>query len=157
MEFNRCWLSYEPMGLSGKEYHTLAVLCEGTVINSAVKEYTLAMETMAGESPVIVREKTESCVALRQEDSLSVGIDGYEIIKTEYGYEITGQSESGVLYGVFHFLRLVRTGHMDEIPVKNAPEMPLRMMNHWDNMDGSIERGYSGQSFFYRDYKILFD
>ena len=157
MEFNRCWLSYEPMGLSAKEYHTLAVLCEGTVINSAVKEYTLAMETMAGESPVIVREKTESCVALRQEDSLSVGIDGYEIIKTEYGYEITGQSESGVLYGVFHFLRLVRTGHMDEIPVKNAPEMPLRMMNHWDNMDGSIERGYSGQSFFYRDYKILFD
>ena len=71
MEFNRCWLSYEPMGLSAKEYHTLAVLCEGTVINSAVKEYTLAMETMAGESPVIVREKTESCVDLRQEDSLS--------------------------------------------------------------------------------------
>ena len=35
--------------------------------------------------------------------------------------------------------------------------MPLRMMNHWDNMDGSIERGYSGESFFYKDYEILWD
>ena len=31
------------------------------------------------------------------------------------------------------------------------------MMNHWDNMDGSIERGYSGESFFYKDYKILWN
>lgn len=33
--------------------------------------------------------------------------------------------------------------------------MPLRMMNHWDNMDGSIERGYSGKSFFFEDDDIL--
>ena len=37
------------------------------------------------------------------------------------------------------------------ISVEKAPSNPLRMMNHWDNMDGSIERGYSGNSFFYEN------
>ena len=38
-----------------------------------------------------------------------------------------------------------------------APDNPLRMFNHWDNMDGSIERGYSGRSFFFRDNKVIVD
>ena len=66
------------------------------------------------------------------------------------GIRLPGSAESGLLYGVFHFLRLIRTKQMNCLPVYNTPEMPLRMMNHWDNMDGSIERGYSGESFFTR-------
>ena len=48
-------------------------------------------------------------------------------------------------------------GELSQLPVEIVPAMPLRMMNHWDNMDGSIERGYSGESFFYKDYEILWD
>ena len=36
-----------------------------------------------------------------------------------------------------------------------APDNPLRMLNHWDNLDGSIERGYSGTSFFFEDDQVL--
>lgn len=157
MDFSKCWLSYEPIDAVEKRYRTLAVLCEGNIVDSAIEEYTLAMEGMAGETPVITKEPTEECVILCMDPELSIGKDGYEIKSQGKNCIITGQSESGVLYGVFHFLRNVRSGCREKLPVQNAPEMPLRMMNHWDNMDGSIERGYSGQSFFYRDYEMIFD
>ena len=157
MDFSNCWLDYRPMEIKEQALSALSVLCEGEIIESAVKEYQLALSRMTGREPELFREKTNRCVALYLEPLLPIGKDGYEIKKEKDSYHITGQSESGVLYGVFHFLRLIRTGHMDELPVSNAPEMPLRMMNHWDNMDGTIERGYSGNSFFYENYEILYN
>ena len=74
---------------------------------------------------------------------------------------IEGGSEVGVLYGVFALLRNLQTAGKawaqftaDE---EKAPSNRLRMLNHWDNMDGSIERGYSGDSFFFKDSEILID
>lgn len=157
MDYSKCWLDYQPMDSYEKEWLTLSVLCEGTIVGSAVDEYKLALEGMTGKTPEIVRGPVEAGVVLLLDQNQVPGTDGYRITKEEQRYEITGQSESGVLYGVFHFLRLIRTGHWEEIPVEHVPEMPLRMMNHWDNMDGSIERGYSGESFFYQDYEILWN
>lgn len=157
MDYSKCWLDYQPMDSYEKEWLTLSVLCEGTIVGSAVDEYKLALEGMTGRTPEIVRGPVEAGVVLLLDQNQVPGTDGYRITKEEQRYEITGQSESGVLYGVFHFLRLIRTGHWEEIPVEHVPEMPLRMMNHWDNMDGSIERGYSGESFFYQDYEILWN
>lgn len=157
MEFSKCWLNYSPTKIDDKALLRLSVLCDGQVVESAVKEYCLAICEMTGNEPEVINERKSGSVILLLDDSLSVGRDGYFIRREEDGYCITGQSESGVLYGVFHFLRLMRTGHMEELPVGNAPEMPLRIMNHWDNMDGSIERGYSGESFFYKDYEIFYN
>lgn len=157
MDFSKCWLDYQPRESYEEEWLTLSALCEGTVVDSAIDEYRLAMQGMTGRSPEIVRTPVESGVSLLLDDGRVSGKDGYQITREGQRYEIVGQSESGILYGVFHFLRLIRTGHMEEIPVENVPEMPLRMMNHWDNMDGSIERGYSGESFFYQDYEILWN
>lgn len=157
MDFSNCWLDYKPMKIKEKALSTLSVLCDGAVVESAVKEYCLALGKMTGREPEVVKSETAESVVLCLEPSLPFGQDGYSIQKAADGYRITGQSESGVLYGVFHFLRLIRTEHLEELPVENAPEMPLRMMNHWDNMDGSIERGYSGESFFYKDYEIFYN
>ncbi len=130
-----------------KEWLTYFQSCEGEIVESAVSEYKLAMENMAGKVPEPVT-KEEAGVVFSVDSSIKEGKDGYIITKDESRYQITGESESGLLYGVFHFLRLIRTKQMNCLPVYNTPEMPLRMMNHWDNMDGSIERGYSGNSFF---------
>lgn len=157
MVFSRTWLDYRPKKIEQEAVRTLAVLCQGKVIESAVQEYCLALRGMMGREPEIVRSETDPSVSLKLDPGISEQKDAYEIQRQGEGYRITGQSESGVLYGVFHFLRLLRTSRMEEIPVKNYPEMPLRMMDHWDNMDGSIERGYSGKSFFFQDYEILFD
>ena len=156
MDYSKCWLDYQPVDTVEKEWLTYFQSCEGEIVESAVSEYKLAMENMAGKVPQPVT-KEEAGVVFSVDSSIKEGKDGYIITKDESRYQITGESESGLLYGVFHFLRLIRTKQMNCLPIYNTLEMPLRMMNHWDNMDGSIERGYSGESFFYKDYKILWN
>ena len=141
MDYSKCWLDYQPVDTIEKELLTYFQSCEGEIVESAVSEYKLAMENMAGKVPQTVT-KEEAGVVFSVDSSIKEGKDGYIITKEESRYQITGESESGLLYGVFHFLRLIRTKQMNCLPVHNTPEMPLRMMNHWDNMDGSIERGY---------------
>lgn len=157
MEFSKCWLAYKPLETYEETWLTLSIQCEGLIIDSAVREYELAMREMTGQEPETVKDPVLAGVNLRLDADEIAGRDGYRIQADGQKVEIIGQSESGLLYGVFHFLRLVRTGRLSELPVEHTPEMPLRIMNHWDNMDGSIERGYSGDSFFYKDYEILWD
>lgn len=71
---------------------------------------------------------------------------------------IAAKTGAGALYGVFALIRHILCGTFD----KNAyivqnPAIKLRMLNQWDNMDGSIERGYAGNSIFYRNGQITAD
>jgi alpha-glucuronidase len=71
---------------------------------------------------------------------------------------IIAADEAGLLYGVYRFLALLMQGALkpgDEI--QEAPTARLRMLNHWDNLDGSIERGYAGRSLFYQDNHLQYD
>jgi alpha-glucuronidase len=65
---------------------------------------------------------------------------------------ITAQNDRGVLYGAFAILREIATGKslalLDE---KQSPYAPVRWVNQWDNLDGSIERGYGGRSIFWEE------
>ncbi|MEY8356116.1 alpha-glucuronidase [Lachnospiraceae bacterium 54-53] len=75
------------------------------------------------------------------------GSDGYEIKKTETGYVIIASTETGLLYGTFGLHRILITKGI--LPFKSEPDQSIRMINHWDNFDGSIERGYAGESIYY--------
>ena len=57
------------------------------------------------------------------------------------GNTITAKNERGLMYGAYALLR-GETGY-------SAPQWRLRILNHWDNLDGSIERGYAGKSIFW--------
>ncbi len=62
---------------------------------------------------------------------------------------IASEGEIGALYGAFHFLRLMQTGQpIDRLNVVERPKVQLRLLNHWDNLDGTIERGYAGRSLW---------
>lgn len=71
--------------------------------------------------------------------------DGYEIAPG--GGAITG-GETGVLYGAYRFLEWMRAGRALPSGVQK-PAFSLRMLDHWDNMNGSVERGYAGRSLFF--------
>ena len=67
---------------------------------------------------------------------------------------IASRGEVGVLYGAFHFLRLIATLQpVDKLNVSQKPRLQLRVLDHWDNLDGTIERGYAGRSIW--DWKAL--
>ncbi len=79
----------------------------------------------------------------------AAGAEGYRIVTRGRTTVIAANSDVGVLYGVFHYLRLVQTGApLERLDIASAPKVKLRLLNHWDNLDGSVERGYSGASLW---------
>jgi alpha-glucuronidase len=62
---------------------------------------------------------------------------------------IASKSDIGALYGTYHFLRLLHSGKVvHPLNVAESPRFQLRLLNHWDNLDGSVERGYAGNSLW---------
>ncbi|MCR4690458.1 MAG: alpha-glucuronidase [Lachnospiraceae bacterium] len=102
------------------------------------------MKNVPAMSGKEILDREEYCISLRK-DSLS----------------IEAESGAGVLYGVFDLLRTIACEKDITAAYGSAkrvrPSNPLRMLNHWDNMDGSIERGYSGESFLFQKDEIIID
>ena len=87
------------------------------------------------------------------QDLRSLGQDGFVIrrlaVDGRHLVALVGSGDVGVLYGVFHLLRHLQTGQsLDQLDVTSAPRLGLRMLDHWDNLDGTIERGYAGFSLW---------
>ena len=81
------------------------------------------------------------------------GDEGYLIRTTKAGGHdatvIASRTETGALRGAFHYLRLLQTRQpVASLDITERPRMALRLLNHWDNLDGSIERGYAGASLW---------
>src|SRR5574344_942532 len=86
-------------------------------------------------------------VTLSIDKSISDG-DGFVITK-DNGIRIRASRDIGLLYGTYELLRYQQTNSLDHLSSKlNAPQFTLRILNHWDNLDGSIERGYAGKSIW---------
>ena len=82
---------------------------------------------------------------------LALSPEAYQISGTPSGTFIKASDHAGLLYGVYYFLMRLRAGESPEaMEIASAPAVKRRVLNHWDNMDGTIERGYSGQSIFFR-------
>lgn len=105
-------------------------------------------------------------VELKIDKSLNLG-DGYNIYarpaqqgdNIQYEATITASNPIGLLYGAYELIRLQNTdayntgsGNQQNfskaIDETEKPKVGLRILNHWDNLDGSIERGYAGKSIF---------
>ncbi len=62
---------------------------------------------------------------------------------------VTAKSTRGLLYGVYHLLRSINTGtSIAGLNSVQNPKIRYRLLNHWDNLDGSVERGYAGNSLW---------
>ncbi|TWG86911.1 alpha-glucuronidase [Luteimonas sp. J16] len=62
---------------------------------------------------------------------------------------VAANTDVGALYGSFHLLRLLQSGQpIDALDLREAPKVRLRVLNHWDDLDRYVERGYSGQSIW---------
>lgn len=81
------------------------------------------------------------------------GEEGYiivtKIINGKKCILISGNSDKAVLYGSFHFLRLLQTEQsVQHLNILSVPRIQHRMLNHWDNLNRTVERGYAGFSIW---------
>lgn len=89
-------------------------------------------------------------VSIRVDPLLNLG-EGYMLTDSS----IIASSTIGILYGAYDLLRLQETGNLSHLSKTEKPAVNLRILNHWDNLDGSIERGYAGKSIWKWDEIIL--
>jgi alpha-glucuronidase len=99
--------------------------------------------------------------SLKIEEKLTgLNDEGYIIISAVYKKKkvivIAAKTDAGVLYGTFGFLRLMQTGKpIADISISSSPKIKVRILNHWDNLNRTVERGYAGLSLW--DWKTLPD
>ncbi|MDU6394081.1 MAG: alpha-glucuronidase [Bacteroides sp.] len=75
--------------------------------------------------------------------------EGFRIRHEDNKITLTSPTETGLLYAAYHLLRMQETGqNVVEAQTTENPAYNLRILNHWDNMDRTVERGYAGQSLW---------
>lgn len=127
------------------------------IVDRAIVEWQMALGEMLNFSPSVEGD-TKADEGLTLEIDSSYPEESYTINGTDTKVELVGGSSRALLYGVFHLLRLIQQrATLTDLAVKEAPKNDIRMLNHWDDMDGSVERGYAGESFFFKDYKFIKD
>jgi alpha-glucuronidase len=167
----RLWLRYDPLpapAIAGYRAQITSFVVDGNSASSQVisEELGNGLAGLLGK-PISRAEKIDRDGAVvvvtsngplaaglnwkRQLESLgpegfriaSVRLDGHSVIV------IASAGESGAVYGVFHFLRLLQTlASVAHLNIVEKPRVQLRILDHWDNLDGSIERGYAGRSLW---------
>ena len=115
--------------------------------------------TIVGNSALLESARQELLRGLRMPKAQAIVLGGVAANLKPSGYQlktvagkivITGGDDRGVLYGAFALLRRVTLGaSIAALNEKSEPRVPVRWANHWDNLDGSIERGYGGRSIFW--------
>ncbi|SFU94899.1 alpha-glucuronidase [Butyrivibrio sp. M55] len=149
--WSQMWLGYHPISKDNKNWK---IVCndfskEDRVVKSAIGEFATGIK---GYFDADITENDGDVYVLEIAKDANIAEEGYLVKGEKSGITLKASDENGVIYGVFAILRkLGARVAVEEISEEAAPSNPLRMMNHWDNMDGSIERGYSGESFFFEN------
>lgn len=123
--------------------------------NIRVAEPALAANKIAAKSLVVGTPTTSAAIAgLNLDEELAaVGSEGYLIKSTKINKRdvivIAANTEVAALYGSFHFLRLLQTEQsIKSLAVSSKPKLQHRVVNHWDNLNRVVERGYAGLSLW---------
>ena len=121
---SRLWLRFDPANTT-----TTITGVKGTAMTE--------LQTYWQGGPVILKQKK------------GMTKDGYTIKSQGGKTVITAASNAGLLYGAYHLLRLQQMGEpCDGLDISEKPFYDLRILNHWDNPNGTCERGFAGKSIF---------
>ena len=180
-----CWLRFTPLeaGPAREELAALArrisVVGRGPVMETARAEVLLGLQSLLGgaattdgvpragrAAPTLLIATAEAARAsLPEQEATEVSRlpdGGFLLQRVTVGGGSTllvcGGSPAAALHGVFRLLTRAALGEPLPVqPLREEPPNPLRMLCHWDNMDGSVERGYAGASIFFRQGRIVRD
>jgi len=168
----RLWLRYDPLTQTESQVYrqrvaSLVVTGDSATMSAIRAELSVGCSGLLGSAiPIVARVDRDGAVIVGTPQSstviaglkwdrqlASLGPEGFRIasarVEGRAVIVIASQSEVGALYGTFHFLRLMQTQQsISHLEVTQRPRLQLRVLDHWDNLDGTIERGYAGRSLW---------
>ena len=134
------------LALAERKRGLAGLLAGDVVVAAAIDRDGLVLVGTPASSPEIA--------GLRWTDDLArAGEEGYVVrsapVNGRAATVIASTTDVGALRGTFHFLRLLQTrASITSLNIVERPRMDRRLLNHWDNLDGTIERGYAGASLW---------
>jgi alpha-glucuronidase len=166
------WLRYKPVNRSiaphykkaiqalvmpGTSETMLAAKAELLSATNGLLQVSLPLTTTIKSNGTILAVTSDSSPVIKalniQSQLSQIGNEGFLILsRTINGKQcivITANTDIGILYGTFHFLRLIQTEKpLTALNIISTPSLALRLLNHWDNLDRTVERGYAGFSLW---------
>ncbi|MCL2229478.1 MAG: alpha-glucuronidase [Treponema sp.] len=153
-----CWLQERKVTAKIKVPEVIYAQKGGEVCATAVRELSSGINRLLGFVPKVQKKADLKNSGVFLEFDSYLKPESFSISITENQILICAADDNGLLYGVFRFLFLLAQGKITHgLQINETPASPLRMINHWDNFDGTIERGYAGGSLFYKDGNFDFD
>jgi alpha-glucuronidase len=160
----RLWLKYDLLADAKlrAQYRTAAqfIAVSGTdaVAKTAATELQRGLQGLLGQPVPIMAQApaagAKSGIVLVVSSTANVpsgaqSREGYRVSAQGSNLTVTGRSGAGVLYGVFALLRQMQTQQpVAKLAVASSPRIQYRLLNHWDNPNGTVERGYAGSSIW---------
>jgi alpha-glucuronidase len=167
---SKLWLRYASLGSDADQYRQAVrrIFVGGSTDTAKIirEELIAAITGMVGAAPQASQEIADGTILVGTPDTspqikalplaadlAKQGPEGYVIRSVKIDNHpvivVASQSEIGALYGTFHLLRLMQNIQpVAELNIAEKPKIQLRICDHWDNLDGSIERGYAGRSLW---------
>lgn len=162
------WLRYRPLqgqALTQVQGSARAIVRAGAdspMLQAAVAELRRGVAGLAGREPGLSGRVVPGALVLVKRGDAPAGLalpwgelgaEGYLLRRTRLqGADVTviaANTDIGLLYGSFAWLRAAQTGaDLARLDQRSAPKVGLRMLNHWDNLDRHVERGYAGASLW---------
>ncbi|UBM57738.1 alpha-glucuronidase [Marinilongibacter aquaticus] len=157
----RLWLKYDLIADQAvrenyaKSFDKIVLLEHSERIILAAEELQVALKGLLGKDVPIEdfserpKEKHKNAILLMlDQDNTKLETDGYALFCKNGLAMISAQNDLGVLYGVFGLLRKIQTEQTLDCDEVENPKIRWRMLNHWDNANGTVERGYAGSSIW---------
>ena len=174
-----CWLGYRtgeagPAGEDRDILSRVALSGASAVLRTALEELIRGLAALTGATPAVVPEQSARPHVLIAAPGSVVAANAREAMGRPAGDEdevillsgqarprrfvITSNTDPGCLHGVFAFLRRLRLGEsLGDLQAADGTTSRLRLVSHWDNLDGTIERGYAGASIFFTGGQVVSD
>jgi alpha-glucuronidase len=152
------WLDFKPLdkGVIKSKYNFIKSYYFTSLENNQVLDNTEKVVTE--KIKILFNDKIRQSASLKSSNQLSfildpalTGVDeeGYKIESTRSQIQIKAVSSIGLLYGALDILNRINSGQeVRNLSIVNNPKVKLRLLNHWDNLDRTVERGYAGFSIF---------
>ncbi len=171
----RLWMRYQPVATTvAADYRRQlaeVVAPDGTPMQRATRdELARGLSGLLETAPpmrtaittdhalVLGTPQSSALVAAFGNEIATLGDEGFLIRQVRTGGRdvllVAARRDVGVLYGMFHLLRLLQRGMpLQGLDVRESPRVALRVLDHWDNLDRYVERGYAGSSLW--DWQTL--
>ncbi|WP_329953184.1 alpha-glucuronidase family glycosyl hydrolase [Stenotrophomonas sepilia] len=171
----RLWMRYQPVATTVAAVYRRqlaeVVAPDGTPMQRATRdELARGLSGLLETAPpmrtaittdhalVLGTPQSSALVAAFGNEIATLGDEGFLIRQVRTGGRdvllVAARRDVGVLYGMFHLLRLLQRGMpLQGLDVRESPRVALRVLDHWDNLDRYVERGYAGRSLW--DWQTL--